>query len=213
MASTPEGRREIARVAEHVLPALIARLSASELGELEVRDGDWRVRLRRDQATVTAPATGATAPGERATGGGRGMAGERSGSSERGVGTDRGDRGAASRSAASRRVITSPAVGYFTLRAALAVGQAIRAGDVVGHVDVLGVPVDVVAPADGRVGRLYAAAGEAVEYGQELVRFDGVEAGITGVGPGADGTHAINLDSPDAATDVGIETAPAVLVE
>jgi biotin carboxyl carrier protein len=37
----------IARLAEDLLPALIAKLSTTELGELEVREGDWQVRLRR----------------------------------------------------------------------------------------------------------------------------------------------------------------------
>ena len=30
-----------------LLPALIAKLGATGLGELEVREGEWRVRLRR----------------------------------------------------------------------------------------------------------------------------------------------------------------------
>jgi len=42
----------------------------------------------------------------------------------------------------------------------------------VGYVDCLGVRQDVVAPADGFVGRLLAQAGEAVEYGQSLVHVD-----------------------------------------
>ena len=37
----------IARLAEDLLPALIAKLSTTQLGELEVREGDWQVRLRR----------------------------------------------------------------------------------------------------------------------------------------------------------------------
>jgi biotin carboxyl carrier protein len=41
-----------------------------------------------------------------------------------------------------------------------------------GHIDVLGVRQEVVAPADGIVGRLLVEAGQAVEYGQELVRLD-----------------------------------------
>ncbi len=36
----------------------------------------------------------------------------------------------------------------------------------------LGVRQEVVAPADGVVGRYLAEAGEAVEYGQELVRLE-----------------------------------------
>ena len=38
--------------------------------------------------------------------------------------------------------------------------------------DVLGVREDVVAPVDGVIGSSLAEAGEAVEYGQELVRIE-----------------------------------------
>ena len=37
----------IAHLTEDLLPALIAKLSTTQLGELEVREGDWQVRLRR----------------------------------------------------------------------------------------------------------------------------------------------------------------------
>jgi len=37
----------ISRLTENLLPALIAKLSTTQLGELEVREGDWQVRLRR----------------------------------------------------------------------------------------------------------------------------------------------------------------------
>ncbi|HET7181565.1 MAG TPA: hypothetical protein VFI15_04975, partial [Candidatus Limnocylindrales bacterium] len=37
----------IARLADDLLPALIAKLSTTQLGELEVREGEWHVRLRR----------------------------------------------------------------------------------------------------------------------------------------------------------------------
>jgi len=37
----------IDRLTEELLPALIAKLGATGLGELEVRQGGWRVRLRR----------------------------------------------------------------------------------------------------------------------------------------------------------------------
>jgi biotin carboxyl carrier protein len=210
MARTPEGRRALARVAEQILPALIARLSASELGELEVREGEWRVRLRRDPATA---GTGRTSPAsalERRAGSNRGTAGDRPAGPDREAATDRG---APSRSTAARRAILSPAVGYFMPRPDLAVGQPIRAGDVLGHVDVLGVPVDVVAPADGRLGRIYGASGEAVEYGQELLRIDGVESGATGVGLGDDGVGAVNLESIEADMDIGFETATAAMVD
>ena len=37
----------IAKLADDLLPALMAKLGSSNLGELEVREGDWQVRLRR----------------------------------------------------------------------------------------------------------------------------------------------------------------------
>lgn len=37
----------IARLTEELLPALIAKLGTTQLGELEVREGDWHIRLRR----------------------------------------------------------------------------------------------------------------------------------------------------------------------
>jgi biotin carboxyl carrier protein len=54
----------------------------------------------------------------------------------------------------------------------MAVGMHVRAGDRLGTVDVLGVREDVVAPVDGVIGLSLAEAGEAVEYGQELVRIE-----------------------------------------
>ena len=45
----------IDRLTEELLPALIAKLGATGLGELEVRQGGWRIRLRRP-ATASAGA-------------------------------------------------------------------------------------------------------------------------------------------------------------
>ena len=47
-----------------------------------------------------------------------------------------------------------------------------RAGDRLGSVDMLGVPQEVVAPADGVVGASLVEAGDAVEYGQELILIE-----------------------------------------
>jgi pyruvate/2-oxoglutarate dehydrogenase complex dihydrolipoamide acyltransferase (E2) component len=48
----------------------------------------------------------------------------------------------------------------------------VRSGERIGHVNVLGVNQDVVSPVDGVIGSSLAESGEAVEYGQELVRID-----------------------------------------
>src|SRR5574337_2187791 len=80
--------------------------------------------------------------------------------------------GDAAGSARRRRVATSPAVGYFSPLEGLSSGHQVRSGDLLGHVDVLGVRQDVVSPMDGIVVRVLAEAGQAVEYGEELVRVD-----------------------------------------
>jgi acetyl-CoA carboxylase biotin carboxyl carrier protein len=78
-------------------------------------------------------------------------------------------------------VARSPAVGYFLPAPAAEAGRSVRSGDLLGHVEMLGIQHDVAAPVDGIVLRSLATSGEAVEYGQPLVL---VEAG-TFVDPGA----------------------------
>ena len=160
----------VAHLADDLLPALIARLEASTLGELEIRRGGWRVRLRRSAT--------ATTDGELPDGAGRHTARSRP-VVEPGANPARtaplaavgpGLPPAVDRRPAAR----SPAVGYFSPLGSLSAGAVIRSGDVLGHVDVLGVRQEVVAPSDGVVGRYLAEAGEAVEYGQELVRLEAV---------------------------------------
>jgi pyruvate/2-oxoglutarate dehydrogenase complex dihydrolipoamide acyltransferase (E2) component len=54
----------------------------------------------------------------------------------------------------------------------------VRTGEKIGTVDVLGVNQDVLVPVDGVIGTSLAEAGEAVEYGQELVRIELTERGL-----------------------------------
>jgi biotin carboxyl carrier protein len=157
----------LAGLAEDVLPTLIARLERSRLGELEVRHDGWRVRLRRAEQIQPEAAELSAPPPRR--------------------GDRRTDRPAADRSsdAASdgrpqqlrppdrgHMTVKSPAVGYYAPRDGLSVGATVRAGDLLGHVDVLGVRQDVVAPEDGLIAALDAEPGEAVEYGQSLARLE-----------------------------------------
>jgi len=48
----------------------------------------------------------------------------------------------------------------------------VRSGDRLGSVDMLGVAQEVVAPTDGVVGASLVEAGDAVEYGQELILIE-----------------------------------------
>ena len=138
---------------EDVVPALIARLRASRLGELEVRTADWRIRLRRDPKA--APRAGARAASSAA---GEELA-ELDGS-----------------------VARSTAVGYFTPSQVLVVGGSVQAGDVLGVIDVLGIGQEVVAPEDGIIANVLAEDGQAVEYGQALAEIDAMELELTAEG-------------------------------
>jgi len=188
---------------DRLVPALTAKLSSTHLGELEIRDGEWRIRLRRPAGAgwngeLRRGTDRATDRGSRGQAGheayGHGRAAAESyrvptpgGSNGSGPTTNPGaTAGTGLASAASlsgssaqsprpahedegRRVATSPAVGVVRLGPRAAVGTRVRVGDVLGHVDVLGVPEEVPAPADGMVAELLIEDGTAVEYGQELV--------------------------------------------
>ena len=157
----------LARLSETLVPALVQKLNGSGLGELEVREGDWRVRLRR-------PA-GAAGPARR----------ERPRAAAHAPAAHAATRPAAPETPRDpdRVAATSPAVGVF--RATAATGTRVRQGDRVAVVDLLGIPQDVVAPIDGIVVELLVETGNAVEYGEEVVMI--AETGTT-ERPAADGT-------------------------
>jgi biotin carboxyl carrier protein len=68
--------------------------------------------------------------------------------------------------------VASPAVGIFQPEGGATLGKPVRAGDVVGRVEVLGIPQEVVAPFDGILGRMLVEPGEIVEFGEPLMRID-----------------------------------------
>jgi biotin carboxyl carrier protein len=182
----------IDRLADELVPALIAKLSASGLGEIEVAEGDWTVRVRRPADSVGPHNRRATDRASRAQPGhvGHGHApggfeGHRSARESRSIagaapvssngsgaagGTLVGSAHADADGHDARRAIaTSPAVGVFQPRPEARAGTRVRSGDRLGAVDMLGVAQEVVAPADGIVGASLVEPGQAVEYGQELI--------------------------------------------
>ena len=180
----------IGRLSDELLPALIAKLGATGLGELEVREGGWRVRLRRPGEGAAPSTARERRPGERerAARSGAGPAGSHQTTGLTPVGPGRDGRdgaardGTAGRDGASSRdgtgrddgriVATSPAVGVFQPRAEARAGTKVRAGDRLGSVDMLGIPQEVVAPSDGVVGASLVEPGDAVEYGQDLILIE-----------------------------------------
>lgn len=152
-----EARATIARLAQEVIPTLIERLTTSQLGELEVRENGWRVRLRRP----VAGAGDAVADGQQAA--------QRQPHPVMAAGTAAPGSGPRD---ALRGLVASPAVGYFAARNGVDVGSKLRSGDLVGYVDVLGVRQEVVSPIDGALKAFEVEQGQAVEYGQPLARVE-----------------------------------------
>ena len=163
--------------ADELLPALVAKLGASGLGEIEIREGTWRVRIRM-------PADGNAVAGRRAASGRTGSRAADAPHAERaradspgaaGTGAVPGSLSTVTAPASapavgpSRLVATSPAVGYFRPRGDLSAGTKVRAGDRIASVDVLGIGQDVVAPGDGLIGATLVEPGEPVEYGQAII--------------------------------------------
>jgi biotin carboxyl carrier protein len=163
---TQRDHEAIGRLADELLPALMAKLAASGLGEIEVRESGWKARLRKPAASAEARRSASRGVVESAVGHGHAPtrpapAHGRGTEEHNGAGGDSGHVAA-----------TSPAVGVYHPRRDLTVGAPVRAGDKIGWVDVLGVQQDVIAPVDGVIGSSLAESGEAVEYGQELVRIE-----------------------------------------
>jgi biotin carboxyl carrier protein len=181
IARRPSDQATIAGLAGDLLPALIARLDASELGELEVRADGWRVRLRRPydrrRQVVLADSRRRRPHQAHTSGATAGAGGDAAGTTARGAAAaGAGGLADGPGDAQMPRDATSPAVGYFLPRDGMSAGRPVHAGDVLGYVDCLGVRHDVVAPIDGVIGTAIAQPGEAVEYGQALVHVEVVPA-------------------------------------
>lgn len=143
----------VARTASELIPQLTERLERHGLGEIEVVDGDLRLRVRAAVRTAGDPA--ATVPA---------ATGEPVPATTDGVRT-------AQAPDASAVPVGSPAVGFFVYADGLGPGMTVNGGDPLGHVEMLGVRHEVRAPRSGTVSHLVAESGEAVEYGQTVVEL------------------------------------------
>lgn len=192
----------IERLADVLVPALVAKLGTLNVGELEVREGQWHIRLRRPAGTGPTYGRRATDrpsrshPGHEQHGHAPGVLEAHRATAGRPAtlaaaaanGATAATNGAAGpvlaavgpgRSGADgagmpdrAQIATSPAVGVFQPGPKAVGGTRVRAGDRLGVVDMLGVPQEVVAPADAIVVGVIVDAGTAVEYGQELIHLE-----------------------------------------
>jgi acetyl-CoA carboxylase biotin carboxyl carrier protein len=156
MTEAEDPLKQIERAAAELVPQLTERLTQHGLGEIEVRQGDLRVRVVRAIGAVPSmtPARAASAH--------VGQPGERVGI----VPTS------PSHGAPPHHGVTSPAVGFFVYADGLGPGLSVDKGDELGHVEMLGVRHDVRAPRRGTVRNLVTETGEAVEYGQLLIEME-----------------------------------------
>jgi biotin carboxyl carrier protein len=151
-ASDPLG--QIERAASELVPQLTEKLAQLGLGEIEVRQGELRVRVAKALGTPAAHAPRAGAAQHAAM---------------------PADRVGVVASGPSAHGVTSPAVGFFVYADGLGPGLPVDKGDELGHVEMLGVRHDVRAPRRGTVRNLVTEAGEAVEYGQLLIELEAAE--------------------------------------
>jgi biotin carboxyl carrier protein len=152
----------IARAAAELVPPLTERLNRLGLGEIEVRQGDLRVRV---VAVAKSPS---------GSGGGVDVTVTRLGATDPASATER-----------SLDQLKSPAVGHFVYADGLGPGLAVASGTEVGFVEMLGIRHEVRTVSAGVVRHLVAESGEPVEYGQLLVELErGSGSGSSG-GSGA----------------------------
>jgi acetyl-CoA carboxylase biotin carboxyl carrier protein len=157
----------IARLADVLVPALVTKLGAAGLGEVEIHEGDWHIRVRRAGAAgprrershraplpIVAPSGASTPPA--------------------GEDADPGD--------PVQEAAVASAVGMF--KPSLPVGTRVRAGDRIATVDLLGIALDVVAPIDGVLVEVYPQAGDGVEYGEEVALIEAEPVSVAGAGEG-----------------------------
>ena len=223
--------RSVERLTSDLVPALIARLASSGLAELEVREGDWKVRLRRPLEVVGSgrrstdrlvrlPAGAPVGPAAVLPPGGhpagRSQAGPvstadpigaRAGPAQGRVpGRSDGRTEDRAERRSGRPVATSPAVGIFRPRNEIS-GTEVQAGDRLGAVDMLGIPQEVVAPIDGVVGDALVEPGDAVESGQALFAIEPGRAlppaGAIARGGAAPASEAVPVGVEDRAAPVG----------
>jgi acetyl-CoA carboxylase biotin carboxyl carrier protein len=151
----------LARLSDTLVPALVAKLTGSGLGEVEVREGDWTIRVRRPTGGATA-SHGAARRSERPRLGVHAHPPDAHKASP----ARPAPPSSATPSDPHRAVATSPAVGVF--RPGVPIGTRVSAGDRIAIVDLLGIPQDVSAPIDGTLVDVFVESGEVVEYGEEI---------------------------------------------
>jgi acetyl-CoA carboxylase biotin carboxyl carrier protein len=160
MAETGKGGAEKGasmRIDTALVRELAELLSSNDLNEIEVEDGERKIKVRRDAPTafvaapgplVAAPAPAASAPGAQAA------------PQEEDVG------GEAVKSPMVGTAFMSPEPGS---KPFITVGQSVKAGDTLLIVEAMKVMNPITAPKAGTVKKIIVSDGQPVEFDQPLV--------------------------------------------
>ncbi|WP_445193581.1 acetyl-CoA carboxylase biotin carboxyl carrier protein [Sphingomonas sp. Tas61C01] len=160
MTDTKEGSMQ---VDVELVRQLAELLDTTQLTEIEVEDGDRKIRVARKAAAISAPAHYAPAPPPA-------LAATAPAASAP-VAAEVG----ASAPASTANAVKSPMVGTVYLsaepgaKAFVGVGQSVAAGDTLVIVEAMKVMNPIVAPAAGTVRAVLVENGQPVEFDQPLV--------------------------------------------
>ena len=157
---TGSGEKSAMRIDPDLVRELAELLTANELSEIEVQDGDRRVKVRRDQPTFVSGAPTAAIPLAAPPQPGH-------------VSPDETERAATEE--ISGEAIKSPMVGTAYLSSQpgakpfVEPGDAVKAGDTLLIVEAMKVMNPITAPSGGIVKKLLVSDGQPVEFDQPLV--------------------------------------------
>ena len=164
MADSADGESNGAmRIDPALVRELAQLLTDNELTEIEVEDGDRRIKVSRDPAPVIAAPAAAAAPPLAAA---PALSAPPAHAKE--------DLGSAAESEVEGKTIKSPMVGTAYLspqpeaKPFVAVGQAVKAGDTLLIVEAMKVMNPITAPEGGVVKKLLISDGQPVEFDQPL---------------------------------------------
>ena len=156
---TPNGNQM--RVDSALVRELAELLSANELSEIEVEDGDRKIRVRRELTVAAAPVAYAAAPAP--------LAAAPAAAAPAAAAEPAGD------ALPSGDIVRSPMVGTCYLAAEpgakpfSVVGDTVKEGDTLLIVEAMKVMNPITAPRGGRIAQLLVANAQPVEFDQPLV--------------------------------------------
>src|SRR6478735_9306728 len=145
------------RVDTDLIRELADLLTANELTEIQVEDGERKIKVRREAASfVAAPAYHAPAPAAAAP-------------------APAAEAAAPAAEEVSGNAVKSPMVGTAFLSSEpggapfVSVGKAVKAGDTLLIVEAMKVMIPITAPSGGTVKQIMVSDGQPVEFDQPLV--------------------------------------------